>query len=394
MDQDNETVEVADISTGEIIDIKHPHKLVAEVRDTLLRHRRAQVQSTVWEKMEEKSQQAEIDAMDDLANELVSKVVEIVAEAGCTSHVTALLESYTVKDGATKIVAKGRATNEAVLELNKVGEKMLKIVVIHGEQFDQERPEVEAMPDQPDLLADDSGLHNTEQADQDLEVDEGEKFSRAYIKGREAHGLDQPLDMNPYPEDHQAWSDWQVAWMQAQHEADNPPPDKKEEVQAPAEEAPKVEPEAERDISDPKTVAIEDANTENPPGNPYEEGTASHALYEKEYHREFARLNPEKTEGPAPEATEDVTEDKNSESYSIGFSMAGNGHELSENPNEEGTPEFDDWIAGFNAYGEDTKAIQAAGAKARADGLGPHRNPYDEGTDNYTLWLEGYDPED
>tara|TARA_R110000850_G_scaffold23358_1_gene69086 strand:- start:20762 stop:22006 length:1245 start_codon:yes stop_codon:yes gene_type:complete len=118
--------------------------------------------------MSEDDQRAEIQMTQSLADDLVRKVVEMVA-SGSNSVIHALLDNFKIKDGLVTITAKGAADDGAVLALNSVGKKALKIVVADAEQFDVDGREADVDSDQPSMLPD--GSENDYSSDDALYAD-------------------------------------------------------------------------------------------------------------------------------------------------------------------------------------------------------------------------------
>ena len=164
MGTNNEALEITIEETGEIFKFR-PAKLVNDTRAILLSLRQMQIQSMPWSMLSEEQQSAEIRSMDSLANDLVMKIVDVVAR-GDMSVVHAKLEKFTIKDGTAQIVASGRADDAAVVQINRFGDKELKIMVLDGQQFDTERDKMQAQPDQGAMFDDEDDIHGSEpQAD-------------------------------------------------------------------------------------------------------------------------------------------------------------------------------------------------------------------------------------
>lgn len=145
----NATIEIVIEETGEILPLRIG-SLVNDVRSIMLDWLRAQ--GDAWAKMSEADQKDAIIRAENMAGDLIKKMAGIVAQ-GRFDVVHASLEQFAVKDGVVKIVGKGIADDRAILKLNQVGNKALKIVVADEGQFDEEQPRKEkADPDQPDLI--------------------------------------------------------------------------------------------------------------------------------------------------------------------------------------------------------------------------------------------------
>lgn len=153
MGNHQKSVEIHDQETGEVIDLS-VGGLASEIRDMLLSRRRKDIQATIWSKLSEDQQRDEIEACTSLADDVIAAVVDVVASAG-HDVVHAKLDNFKIKDGAVTITAKGSADDGAVLALNHVGHKNLKIIVADVERFEQNRTDVEADPDQPEMFPED-----------------------------------------------------------------------------------------------------------------------------------------------------------------------------------------------------------------------------------------------
>lgn len=145
-------IEIVDADTGEVHAL-NAGMLVGDVRDRVLSRRRQDVMSIMWKDMTEAQQRDEIQAMTLLAEDLVTAVVDLVA-AGGHDVIHAKLDNFKIKDGAVTLTAKGAADDGALLALNHVGHKNLKIIVANAEQFDQQREEIAPDSDQPSMFTD------------------------------------------------------------------------------------------------------------------------------------------------------------------------------------------------------------------------------------------------
>jgi len=194
MNANEEFFEITDQETGEVWQLKTT-SLVADVRDIMLSKRRNQMMSALWKDLTEDQQRDEITASDQFAKDLVRKIVEIIS-IGNNDVIHALLSQFAIKDGKVKITAEGIADDNALLALNRVGKKALKIIVADHEQFDQERDEILPDLDQPELDIDadvsedevedlgnemDAELDKMEEPD-DLHAAEAETKSKADVE--------------------------------------------------------------------------------------------------------------------------------------------------------------------------------------------------------------------
>ncbi len=145
-------IDITDPETGEVFQLRSD-TLVGDIRDMFMARRRMDIQATTWGKLSQDQQMGEISAVTGLAYQLVNAIVEVVAQSG-RPVIHAQLKKYGVKDGVVELTAAGLAEDEVVLSLNRVGKKVIKIIVADVEQFDQSRGEIEADPDQPSLPLD------------------------------------------------------------------------------------------------------------------------------------------------------------------------------------------------------------------------------------------------
>lgn len=133
-------IEITDPETGEVVSI-NPATAVSNLRDLFVSRRRLQVVATPWPNLTEDQQRDEINRATEWSEEVVKSVVEMVAQAG-RQVIHAKLDNFKVKDGEVTITGKGRADDGALLSLNHVGNKYLKIGVADAEQFDQQRDDI------------------------------------------------------------------------------------------------------------------------------------------------------------------------------------------------------------------------------------------------------------
>lgn len=127
-------------------------ELIAKTRDILLDQRRSDIASTTWQMLSENDQRNEVERLTDYAEELVHGIVDVVA-AGKFDVIHAKLDNFKIKDGDVTVTSKGRASDGALLALNSVGVKALKIIVADDEQFDQHRDMVTIDADEPDMFS-------------------------------------------------------------------------------------------------------------------------------------------------------------------------------------------------------------------------------------------------
>jgi len=118
--------------------------------------RKLQTQATVWTSLSQSDQQDEITAVQELARDLVAKVVEVVAERGMTcAHVQIAKFAVDVDKGEVVITSKGFASDDMLTDLAHAKGKIAKLTVLDAEQFNKKSTLLVADKDQPSLLGDD-----------------------------------------------------------------------------------------------------------------------------------------------------------------------------------------------------------------------------------------------
>lgn len=294
------TIEVTVAETGEIFRLSTP-ELVGNVRDVLLSKRKLDLEGVGWSRLSEAAQQREIDHADQLAYDLVVAIADIVA-AGGVDVIHATLDNYKVKDGTLTLTAKGIADDGAVVQLNHVGKKPLKIIVLDPEQFDEHRETVKPDPDQPNLMDDDDLQEEptTAQAaadaianDPDATQVEKDAVGDQHKFGYESRKAGRSADENPFSPEQESYEHWRIGWEKADAEiaaeilADGVSANDAETVAAADAEAPEAEPVGNAvdpdDIIEEGYKAREDGMA---PGRcPYDKGTDAFDLWMKGYKR-------------------------------------------------------------------------------------------------------------
>lgn len=120
------------------------------MRDFLLLNLKQAHQQKPWNHMPENEQKLWIERIESRAERLVQDVIDRVS-TGAFPVVHAKIDNFKVKGGEITITAKGFADDLVLLTLNHAGPKAVKIIVADGEQFDQERDQLNPDPDQPGL---------------------------------------------------------------------------------------------------------------------------------------------------------------------------------------------------------------------------------------------------
>tara|TARA_R110000744_G_scaffold142869_7_gene254708 strand:- start:563 stop:1828 length:1266 start_codon:yes stop_codon:yes gene_type:complete len=154
MGNNQENVEIADGETGEVFSV-NVNSIVCDVRDRMLARRKMQTEATVWPKLAEHLQRDEIQEAHNAAFDIVRAVTELVATRG-VELIHAQFKSAAIDDKCNiKIMLAGRTDDEQLVALNRVGSKILKIMVLDHEQFNAERTEIKPDADQPEMFNED-----------------------------------------------------------------------------------------------------------------------------------------------------------------------------------------------------------------------------------------------
>jgi hypothetical protein len=331
-----------------------------------------------WQKMTEGEQTLEIERATDRAEQLLEDVVDLVS-AGDFPVVHAIIDNYQSKNGEVKIVAKGVAEDDVILNLHHAGKKPVKIVIADRQQFDQGRDRIAAEPDQPDLLSANE-VNGSFDDSNDPPSGDNSDFDDAAEQAAGANVLDLPLapedppahgpitDMRGYPEGPMEamrdgkrwWSDDGIEWREATDE-DVLPTDKDDvPVQPldfdPNESLPGVDPvddeehPLEREVSEGTGTAGDDAGFDD-------------------------SQDPAPVAGGAP--SEEWPDDAQIAKQKEDAAAAGADPETGE-------------VTLSEAELEETRA---EGVKARKDGHAPKANPYPKMSARFAAFAEGYNAE-
>ena len=230
----------------------------------MLARRKMQTEATVWQKLPEHLQREEITEAHNAALDIVKAVTELVATRG-VDLIHAKFKSASIDDKCNvKIILTGHTDDEQLTALNRVGSKILKIMVLDHEQFNAERNEIEPDADQPEMFNDDEKPEATVEgaiADQlreaGYDVTEGEDGSQE---------INPPAEMEDTPD------------------ADDEPqePDEGEGEEAIAEEV--ATDETESAPEDPYLAGQEAcASGQGPDDNPFDGGTEAYLTWQSGY---------------------------------------------------------------------------------------------------------------
>jgi len=128
----------------------HCDTLVSDVRDHLLTKRRAQTFLSPWNKMSQEDQQDEIEGITNLAEQIIRKCVDIVADNGFET-IYATLDDVALKTGTAKLKIANLDDPTVLCAMGAHIGKSVRIVVADDSDFDKARTQMQADLDQPPL---------------------------------------------------------------------------------------------------------------------------------------------------------------------------------------------------------------------------------------------------
>jgi len=330
--------------------------LVSNVRDILMSRRRNQVEAKTWSMLNEAEQQDEITSVQELARDLVGKVVEVVAEKGMTcAHVEVSKFAVDVEKGEVTITSKGFASDKMLVDLAHAKGKIAKLTVVDVDQFNEKSTLLVADKDQPSLLPDDAD--GGELSDQDIEEisaqmdDEDDDLhnpvSDDEVAGYHARMQGQPSSSGP-DIDAPERDDWYVGWKKADVEDSAP------EI---VDDAAEVDGQAD-DTSTEVDQEPEKSDDGSQNGVPATDNVPDLGDLTPMKHGQQARL---KGDGP------------------------------DDNPFDGGTDGHTEWADGYESADAEIKGLIEAGRKAGADGQDKKKCPWKKGTDGERFWLQGWE---
>lgn len=341
MGNNQENVEVTDGETGEVFSV-NVNSIVCDVRDRMLARRKMQTEATVWPKLPELKQREEITEAHNAAFDIVRAVTELVATRG-VELIHAQFKSAAIDDKCNiKIMLAGRTDDEQLVALNRVGSKVLKIMVLDHEQFNAERNEIKPDADQPEM-----GFDEYEKPEAPVEGAIADQLREAgYDVKEDADGnqeIEAPADAEPD----------QTETQEAMAV---------EEDQAPDEPEVASEPEGEN-----VKMSDEDAAAQ--------EAEAVAATEEA---------------GEVSDDHDDAGEAEVADPYEAGQEARASGQGPDDNPFDGGTEGFNAWAEGYtDADGEIAQLVQQ-GYDARKDGQPDSKNPWKAKSRENGWWAEGY----
>lgn len=327
MGNGKESVQITDPETGEVISL-NATSLVADVRDRLLDKRRMQTEATVWDKLKEHQQRAEIDSMTDLARQLVFAVVDLVAtQDKVCAYVEIASFAVDVEKGEAKITSKGKAGDQMLVALNHAKGKAARITIVDSTPFNKDERPIQPDADQPSMFADEDE-EGPQEGDQLADGDDDDLHADSEDSAPE-DAPSEPETGDPGPDDVESETSKDTGGV------NETPKDQTQDDEAEPAEEPKVAPEK--------------------PGPKSETLTAAKALIEKEGQQ---------------------------------AKYAGEGEDAC--PYDGGEEAYFAWIDGYRSV-DDYDEIEKAGYDARDEGMAASRNPYKRGDARAGLWLRGYD---
>lgn len=361
-------IEITDEETGETFGL-NIGMLVSDIRDALMSKRRDQIMATTWKNLSEEQQQDEIVHLTNLAEDLVAAVVDMVASAG-REVIHAKLDNFKIKDGMITVTSKGSADDGALLALNSVGTKNLKIIVANAEQFDVQREDMTPDPDQPSMLDGESDQMSDQEiddlgAEMDADADAMDDADDLHEddEQEDAPGGDDPEPTAPATDEKVAGYQ---ARMDAKHQAENPY----------LEGNGGGTPEQFQDWDDGWMQAN---GTDHAP----------------------ILTDPEQKEEPVPEVEDDGSEMEPSEEapdaagdqapYQAGQQARLKDAGPDDNPHDGGTPEHEKWAEGYTDADGEVKQLIEEGRKAGANGEPKKSCPWKRNSDGARLWLQGWE---
>lgn len=357
-------------------------RLVEGVRDFFLLQLKQHHMQKPWPQMNENDQRLWIERVTDRATQLVDDVIEHVNH-GDFPKVDAKIDSFTVKNGEVKIVAKGYAENEILATLNSAGEKRVQITVMNDAQFDQGRDKLSPDPDQPGL----PGVKESDEDDEPGFVDDDEDSAPEpevenpedeQTQGEEVlkpksdewrGGFNSRMgghkrNENPFNVSTQleAFTDWHAGWDDADFD-DKAPKIKGDDK--PADPAP----------ADSENKQIEEGKQAFADGTALAENPYKQKAKKEDWERGWLQASNAQRKGPAREPDIDPEDEAPETSVSeAGLDPA----------DEDGIPNQDGEVI------ETEDQAHAFGMFCRTDGKGTGSNPFEVGTDFYKAWLRGY----
>lgn len=403
-----------DPETGEVFPVNGT-SLVSNVRDILMSRRRNQVEAKTWSMLNEAEQQDEITSMQELAKDLVGKVVEVVAEKGLVcAHVAIQKFAVDVDKGIVQITSSGYASDQMLTDLAHSKGKVAKLTVVDERQFNEKSTLLVADKDQPSLLPDDedgAAGENDHVSDEDMYaravalVKSDGKCSTSYIQRKLAIGYNKAAKFIERMEaegivsaandvgkreiiEGDDLSDQDVEDIGAQMDAEADGMDEPDDLHDPEPDAPVADP-----ASDERVAGhYARMSGEGQMTNPYLGGTGSEVEF-SDWDSGWLEAD---ASGDAPEIVDNAVEvDDQAEGDGAdvdqGAAKSDEETQSDDTETQSGDPATDD---ADNAPDLGDLTPMQHGQQARLKGDGPDDNPFDGGTDGHAEWAGGYEAAD
>jgi|GEM_PF-5387461 len=322
-----------DPETGDVFPVNGT-SLVSNVRDILMSRRRNQVEAKTWSMLNEAEQQDEITAVQELARDLVGKVVEVVAEKGLVcAHVAIQKFAVDVDKGIVQITSSGIASDDMLTDLAHSKGKVAKLTVVDERQFNEKSTLLVADKDQPSLLPDNdttgdeftdedsAALANSGQDDGNGELSEQDVEDIGAQMDADADEMEEPDDLHDPEPDDNGDGDQEPETTDAETKSGDTETEKPDAATDDADNAP--------DMGDLTPMQ----------------------------HGQQARL---KGDGP------------------------------DDNPFDGGTDGHTEWAGGYEAADAEIQTLIEDGRKAGAAGEDKKKCPWKKGTDGERFWMQGW----
>ena len=386
MVENKKRIEITVEETGQSFTLV-ANELIGQVRSILLNKRKFDIASRPWNALDKETQQSEIDKLENFAEELVIGIVEIVA-AGNMEVIHAKFDGMTMKpDGSMIVKVAGYAEDDALVDLNHMRGKLLKITAVDQSQFDQHREAEKADGNQGDLLEDDDTEQQVDSDGESLDPETGE-----FIK------IEQSVDV-PDEYLYQKVSEWVLANNNClassiiavtginKEDCDSI-------LERMFDEGLLAKGEDDYIIAPKSTAdAMADAIASDPDATEAEKAALSsdNSTAKPDSETDTADTEPQ----PSDEVDDfgDVESDEACSSPAEkGQQAALDGRGKDDCPFDGGTPEHDEWRKSYDAGCAEIEGLRQKGYDARKDGKSPsHKNSgWKESSREHAFWLEGY----
>ena len=329
--------------------------LVSDIRDIFMSRRRMSTFLTPWPKMKEDDQQDEIVAITNLAEQVVRKCVDIIADNGFET-IYATLDDVSLKTGKATLKIANIDDVSVLMALGAHIGKSVRIVVADDSDFDQARHAMEADVDQPVLPAVEEAAeeNKVEPADPnfakavDLVRKEG-KCTTSFIQRKLTIGYNKAVKL--------------VELLEAEGIVTKADAKGKRTVILEAKPA---------DDDFPEGDALQDGADTSPAGAGGSDDASGDG-------------GEEPSETPAGADGKPLA--PKAEGYIAGLEIG----DKPRNPFIEGTDDEKLWDEGYGSGQSDVTLIGAEGKKAFAAGQESDICKYKAGSDSRMIWLRGYD---